>query len=268
MLVRHSGLRWSVVATALLISGCSRPEHDARVSTAPENAAENDGASEPAAPILRENVLDREGVIIAALHAATAAALGQDDREPQSELKGRRFSVRMRFACPAITNPARIAAYDSKGQVLRVKVQSDLTNQSLPASDLLRTGHEGAVGFILSQPWLLSAGCPAPGFAAMSSGEPSIVLAQLFTAEESRAQRPASSYELTKALKPEEAPRDGLDLVISGRLSELSDGRPIHCAARDGAPACVVAAKIDRVAVERPEGGETLGEWGTGLAPQ
>jgi hypothetical protein len=213
---------------------------------------------------MTENVLDREAVILAALRAATAAALGNDDRAAQQELKGRKFAVRLRFACPGMSDPTRTASYDAKQQVLRVKVQSDLTAEELPASDLLRRDYEGAVGFAFGKPWLLTPGCPSPAFGAMASAEPTIVLAQLFTAEESRAQRPAATYQLTKTLKLEDAPRRGLDLILSGRFAELADGRPIHCAASDGPPACIVSGRIDRVAIENPESGEVLGEWGLG----
>jgi hypothetical protein len=257
-------LRACFSAALLLVASCSRSERQAGAANAPESTA----VSERAPPAVEQNVLDREDVIVAALHAATAAALGRDDRDGQSELKGRRFEVRMRFACPGLGNRARSAVYDDKGQVLRVKVRSDLTDQKLPASDLLRRNYEGGVGFVLGQPWLLSSGCPAASYATMGSGEPTIVLAQLFTPEESRVQRPAASYDLTTKLKPEDAPQGGLDLVVSGRLAALADGRPVHCAATDGAPACVVSAKIDRVAVQRPDGGAILGEWGLGLAPQ
>ena len=259
MLLRASRLRWLALVTLAVTVGCSEP----RDKPGQTNVAE----SPPPAPkpvTVTENVLDREALIFAVLRAATAAALGTDDRAVQSTLKGRKFEVRLRFACPGMTDPSRSATYDAKEQVLRVKVQSDLTGDALPASDLLRRDYEGAVGFTFGKPWLLEAGCPSAAFAAMASAEPTIVLAQLFTADESRPQRPVATYQLTKSLKPDDAPRQGLDLVLSGRLAELSDGRPIHCAATDGPPACVVSGRIDRVAIENPETGEVLGQWGLG----
>jgi hypothetical protein len=216
---------------------------------------------------MAENVLNREDLVLAALRSITAAALGQDDRAAQSQLKGRKFELRMRFGCPAADNSTRSLAYDEKAQVLRAKVTSDIAEQTLPISDLLYRKYEGAVGFVLGQPWLLSAGCPQADFAKLPVAQPTIVLAQLFTAEESRAQRPGTSYELTKPMKPEEAPKQGLDLIVSGRLAELADGRSVHCGARDGAPACLIAGKIDRVALARPGSDEVLGEWGLGLGP-
>ena len=257
-------MRWFLFATFAAASACSGPHEKPEQG----NAADKPAPPAPKPVTVTENVLDREAVILAALRAATAAALGSDDRAAQQELKGRKFGVRLRFACPGMSDPTRTANYDAKPQVLRVKVQSDLTGEKLPASDLLRHDYEGAVGFTFGKPWLLAAGCPSPAFAAMASAEPTIVLAQLFTAEESRAQRPVAAYQLTKVLKPEDAPQQGLDLVLSGRLAELSDGRPIHCAATDGPTACVVSGRIDRVAIENPESGDVLGEWGLGAGRQ
>lgn len=263
MLLRHGRLRCIAALTAFGLAACARtPEKREAAPPAPEPVE-----SEAKPPVLAENSLDREGMILAALRAVTAVALGRDDADAQSELKGRKFELRMRFGCPSKANPARSIAYDDKEQVLRVKVASDLDDQPLPVSDLLFRNYEGAVGFVLGQPWLLSAGCPRPEFSGMTGGQPTIVLAQLFTADESRAQRPGSSYELTKPMKPEEVPKEGLDLLVSGRLAELADGRTIHCGAKDGAPACLVAGKIDRVAVVRPGTDEALGEWGQGLGP-
>ena len=262
MLLRHRGLRWVAGVTAFGLAACARAPEQQEAAKPTQEPVETEAKT-----VLAENTLDREGVMVAALHAITAVALGRDDANAQSELEGRKFEVRMRFGCPGVANAARSFAYDQKEQVLRAKVTSDLTDQPLPISDLLYRKYEGAVGFVLGQPWLLSAGCLRRDFTGMASGQPTIVLAQLFTAEESRAQRPGSSYALTKPMKPGEVPGQGLDLVVSGRLSELADGRTIHCGARDGAPACLVAGKIDRVAVVRPGSDDVLGEWSLGLGP-
>lgn len=264
MLLRASRLRWLALVTFAVTVGCSQQRDKPRQT----NVAENRPTPAPRRVTVTENVLDREALIFAVLRAATAAALGTDDRAVQSALKGRKFEVRLRFACPGMTDPSRSATYDAKEQVLRVKVQSDLTGDALPASDLLRRDYEGAVGFTFGKPWLLAAGCPSGAFAAMAGTEPTIVLAQLFTAQESRAQRPAATYELANPIKPEAAPRKGLDLVLAGRLAELADGRPIHCAATDGPPACIVSGTLDRVAIENPQNREVLGKWGQGAGTQ
>jgi hypothetical protein len=268
MLHRAKWLAGSALLIALGASaGCSRgdaPPADPRQNS----TAAAPAAAPPPAPVVREDTLDREAIIIAALRAATAAALGTDDSKAQAAVRGRKFALRIRFGCPGFSSANRGWTYDEKAKVLRVNVRSDLTEAELPASDLLRRAYQGAVGFTLDRPWLLAPGCPVPesGFGAASSGGATLVIAQLFTDADSRVQRPERVYQLTKPVEPEERPGAGLDLVISGRLAELSDGRPIHCAARDGAPACLVAAKIDRVAIENPADGALLGEWGSGVA--
>lgn len=252
----------ALVAAVSLGTACQRePE-------APPPKQQAEPQPKPAAPVVRDDTLDREGVILAALHALTNASLGRDDAQAQRDLRGRKFSVRIRFGCPSITDPDRGWSYDPEKKVLRVKVRSTLTDAPLPKSDLLSSDYEGGVGFALGQPWLLSAGCPAAEFGALASGAPAIVIAQLFTDADSRVQRPQRDYELTKPLDPNQQPGDGLDLVLSGRLAELADHRPIHCAAEPGVPACIVSATIDRVAIENPSSGAMLGEWGTGASSQ
>ena len=261
------GSKWlpigALVMTTLVVGACRGesqrppPEHKAEPAAKP---------TEPSPG--RADTLDREDIILAALHATTSAALGRDDREAQRELKGRKFAVRIRFGCPGMKDPERSWTYDAEKQVIRVKVQSMLTEEALPASDLLRSGYEGAAGFIVGKPWLLTAGCPVGGFASVGASEPTMVIAQLFTQADSRVQRPQHSYELTKQLKPEDQPSEGLDFVLSGRLAELPDGRSIHCAAQDGPPACIISATIDRLAIESPASHDVLGEWGAGAAAQ
>lgn len=259
--------KWLPVGAALVamsvLAACHR-EHDANP---PEHKTAPAAKPNPPPPI-RDDSLDRQGVILASLRAMTDAALERDDAAAQRQLRGRKFSVRIRFGCPGVTDPDRSWSYDDKKQVLRVNVRSTLTEEPLPKSDLLAKDYQGAVGFALARPWLLSAGCPAPGFDAIASGEPAILVAQLFTDADSRIQRPQRDYQLTKSIEPNEQPGDGLDLLLSGRLIELADGRPIHCAAEAGAPACLVSARIDRVAIENPATGELLGEWGSGASSQ
>ncbi len=234
----------------------------------PTKSAQNEVAAassepKPVAPIsLPAPKLEREQLILAALRAISATALGSDDSGAQKQLEGREFELRLRFGCPdRAAGPSRSWSYDGDKQVLRAHVDADLAGKKVPASDILLKGYEGVVGFTIERPLLLSVGCPTPEFAAFSSTEPTIAVAQLFTSEDSRVQRPERSYEITKAVEPEDKPTKGLDLVISGRLSPLADGRVIHCAASDGPPACVIAAKFDRVAIENPANDAVLGEW-------
>lgn len=253
----------SIVAmvSALAATGCGPKAAEPARNIATNATAE----AKPGIPIpLPEPKLDREQLIFAALQALSAAALGQNDVEAQKALKGRAFELRLRFGCPGAAPGARSSrnwSYDDDKHVLRARIATDLSAESVSASDLLLKDYEGVAGFTIDRPLLLSAGCPAPGFAAMGSVEPTIAVAQLFTSEDSRVQRPERSYEITKGVDESGKPTQGLDLVISGRLSTLSDGRTIHCASIDGPPACLIAAKLDRVAIENPAGRSILGEW-------
>jgi hypothetical protein len=249
----------AAMVSVLAAAGCGRNEPAVtqnRPAPAPAKPK-----PQPAIP-LPEPKLEREQLIFTALRAMSAVALGRDDSAAQKQLKGREFELRLRFGCPGVpAAKARSWSYDEKQHALRAHFDADLSAESVPSSDLLLRGYEGVVGFTIARPLLLSPGCPTPEFAAVSATEPTIAVAQLFTSQESRVQRPEKAYDLTKVIADSEKPTQGLDLVISGRFHELSDGRVVHCAANDGPPACILAAKLDRVAIENPVTGTVLGEW-------
>lgn len=247
----------AAMVPVLTAAGCGRK--------APE-PAQNRPAAAPSMPApaipLSEPKFEREQLILAALRAMSATALGKDDSAAQKELKGREFELRLRFGCPgAVGSKSRSWSYDEKNHTLRAHFDADLSADEVPSSDLLLKGYEGVVGFTIARPLLLSSGCPTPQFAMASATEPTIAVAQLFTSQESRVQRPEKSYDITKVIEESEKPTEGLDLVVEGRFHELSDGRIIHCAATDGPPACILSAKLDRVAIEEPVSGSVLGEW-------
>lgn len=245
----------SAILAILAAQGCGR-----KAAEPAQNAVASAESNSSGAIALPESRLDREQLVLATLRALSAAALGHDDAEVQKEFKGREFELRLRFGCPGVpASSSRGWTYDEKQHVLRAHISADLSAEGVPASDLLLKGYEGVAGFTVDRPLLLTAGCPVAQFAVTPSVEPVIAIAQLFTNEDSRVQRPERSYEITK--KVEAAPTGGLDLVLSGRLAELSDNRAIHCAAADGPPACLVAVKFDRVAIENPADGSVLGEW-------
>ena len=248
-----------LLAASLFAFGCTPPDNEQRPQRSPE-ATEVSSVSEPLpAP---EAPLDRERVILAALRAATAAALGEDDSSEQAELKGRRFEVRIRFGC---FGSDKLASggwnYDAAKGVLRARVRADVTSGLLMASDLTDGGYEGAVGFTLPRPWMLSDGCPDRRFISRADGV-AIAITQLFTADDSRVERPEASYEAVARVMAEELPAKGLNLIVSGRLKPLGDGRAIRCAASNGSPACIVSSVIDRVAIEDPVRNVTLAEFG------
>jgi len=249
----------TAMVSVLTAAGCRRDEPEparnapARVPTRATPA--------PAIPLPQPR-LEREQLILAALRAVSAAALGQDDSDAQRKLNGREFELRLRFGCPGASGTkSRSWSYDERQGALRAHFEADLSAENVPSSDLLLKGYEGVVGFTIERPLLLSPGCPTPPFAAAGATEPTIAVAQLLTSQDSRVQRPEKSYHLTKVIEESEKPTQGLDLIVEGRFHELSDGRVIHCAANDGPPACILAAKLDRVAIENPVSGTILGEW-------
>ena len=257
--LNHPVARIAVALVAPLLSfGCDRPDNEPARRSAPAPAVAP-AAKKTFLPA-PEPILTREGMIIAALRAATAASLGIDDSKNQSELKGRRFEVRIRFGCAGEESTGGKWSYDEKEGVLRTRAQADLAADKLKQSDLIDGAQEGAVGFTLRRPWMLVDGCPNPAFAPMADG-PAIAIAQIFTDSDSRVQRPPDSYEAVAKLDPDQLPRDGLNLVVAGRLEALADGRPIHCAGADGPPACIISTKIDRVAIEDPLRKVELAEW-------
>lgn len=248
-----------VAGALLLASACTPPDNEQppqRSPAAPEVTSKPEPLSAPETP------LDREGMILAALRAATAAALGEDDAAAQAKLKGRRFEVRIRFGCsPGDAEANGDWTHDAAKGVLRARIRADVDSDTKEAGDLGDDAYEGAVGFTLRRPWMLADGCPDPAFAAMADG-PAITITQLFTTSDSRVQRPEASYEAVTRLTPEELPVKGLNLILSGRLEPLADGRAIRCSANDGPPSCMISSIIDRVAIEDPARNIVLAQFG------
>jgi hypothetical protein len=250
-----------LAAVSLFALGCTPPDNERPPQRTPA-VAEVARKPEPLPVPVPQTSLDREGVILAALGAATAAALGEDDTAAQAELKGRRFEVRIRFGCFGSDKLASSGwSHDAAKGILRARVRADVDTGVLQASDLTDGAYEGAVGFTLRRPWMLVDGCPDPRFMSMADG-PAIAIAQLFTTSDSRVERPEASYEAVTQVTPTELPIKGLNLILSGRLKPLTDGRAIRCAARDGPPACIVSSVIDGVAIEDPARNVTLAEFG------
>lgn len=245
-----------LLATAALIaaSACER-----QAPAPPPKVVPAEKPSEPA-PLAKPE-LDRQALIVASLKALTAAALGRGDADIESELKNRKFTLRSRFGCAPAGEEKGAAGwtYDQQSRVLRVKLPADLVAQFPLAGGLLGDGYEAAAGFVLQQPWLLAPGCVPDAFEPIAA--PQVAIGQFFTADDSRAQRPPATLQLTKDIEPAEVPSKGLDLVVSGRIAPLADGRSIHCGAGEGVARCVISAKVDRVAIENPMSRTTLAEW-------
>ncbi len=95
----------------------------------------------------------------------------------------------------------------------------------------------------------------------------SVGIAQFFTATGPRTlRRSGRPYQATKRLQAGEEPTGGFDLVISGRLAPLPDGRVIACtrAASGERPSCVISVEFGKVAIERADTHEQIAQWGSG----
>lgn len=241
----------------------------------------------------KPRLLDRAGMLEAVRLAASAAAIGTDDREAQRSLDGRQFEVRIRFGCaggPAAAKEEPLGwTFDEKARTLRIHATPTISPDQEEVASIAPEGTEAVEGFWLARPWMVTAGCPAPlpqpatedGPAAdkdaksvpakpatAQAAEPAgrIGIAEFFTDTDARTgrrdRRPFRSTQvLDEGRKPGAA---GFNLVLSGRLRALPGGKVINCVPDnpDRAPNCVVSADFDRVWIEWPDDGTIVAQWG------
>lgn len=254
---------------ALVLAGC-------RIGTGEANQGGNVRANmaEPApqtkmlpAP---ERPLDREAVLLALVRARSAAAAGADDRAAQAELDGRRFEFRIRLGCtiaPQGQPAGRFGAtFDAAERRVELNAAPDLAIDHPAVAAIAADRFEAAEGFWVPQPWLLVPACPA----GVAAGAPSelVGIAQFFAPTDSRVERrDGRAYVAREPLaEGAEGPAaGGWDLVIAGRLRQLTDGRVIVCRpAAQAMPACIISIEFDRVSILNVASGQQLAEWGRG----
>lgn len=295
---KRISVRRTLATSMLLLSlgcvgACQKPE-------APGNAAEpvEPAPREPIA-VPRMEVVDRGQILAAVAQAASAHALGMDDRAEQRARDGRQFEFRMRFGCggpsPDLKADALAWTLDAESGTLRVAARPTLHIEDPLVKSLAGDRFEAVEGFWIARPWLLRSSCPAaaadpappaeaspaeqppakappakapaadPPEDAPSPAIPRIGIAQYFSETDARIGRRAMRpYEAVKNLDPgQSVGSQGFDLVLSGRLKALPDGRVIACksANADLPPECVVSADLDRVRIEVPESAEIIAEW-------
>jgi hypothetical protein len=266
------------VATMLLACGRAGERTDDRAEATPQPQL-------PALPIA-EPPLDRRALLRAISEAASARAAGTADLQAQRLLDGMLFEVRFRFGCPGDEGESRRWTFDAQEHALRFRIEPEVIASTPLIEQLGLSGVESVFGFGIERPWMLDASCPAeppdkpdedPGrptpapdehLASNHGGanEPLFAVAQFFSDQDSRthlgSERPLST---TARLAEGEVPGgSGYDLVLSGRLERLADGRVIACKVQhsDESPACVVSARFDRIAITKPGGG-VIAEWAT-----
>jgi hypothetical protein len=249
----------------------------------------------PAPVPIAEPALDRAALLLAAARAASAAATGEEDRESQRQLDGKVFEARLRFGCagptPAGDASVRGWSFDEKRRVLRLWFAAEIARDDPLLAGLVGDSVEAVEGFRIARPWALSAACPrvsspprpeagvTPTKSLSNDKPPSgeaddraragsgrlVGIAQFFGKADARThRRDHRPYEATRVLGADETPStQGYDLVLSGRLKALADGRVIACrsTAADQPPSCIVSAQIDSVRLERGDTREQLAEW-------
>jgi len=261
----------AAAATCLFAAVACQPD------VQPVNESNEVAEAEPAAPFpTAERPLDRSAVLTAAAKAGSAAALDEDDATEQRDLDGKMFEVRIRFGCAA-GGPAAAAGSAKPGpfnvrfsdadRTLRLRATPDLTASNLAVATIAGEAIEHVEGFWMRRPWLLASGCPANSGKASASEASGlrVGIAEFSTSADARTdRRDGRPYEATKVLKWGALPsRQGYDLVLSGRLRKLTNGRVVSCrvVGPDVPPECIVSAHFDRVRVQTPDGKSTLGDW-------
>lgn len=245
-------------------------------------------AKVPSLPVA-EPPLDRQGLIMAIARAASAAAVGADDKDAQRDLAGDRFEIRIRFGCQPAAAGAKAPrswTFDEQKRVLRFRVLPDYSALPAQLEPLVGDGFEAVEGFWIDRPWILSANCPVVPAAEAAEekddrpkeatkppaagSEPSpgawgVGIVQFYSATDARTtRRSGRAYEATKTLAETESPSaNGYNLVLAGRLARLPNGRVIVCApvAPDQPPTCTVSVQFDRVWIEEPASKALLAEW-------
>lgn len=262
----------------LTMSGCERQAPD----PAPENV-QAEAAPEPRSVPAPLPLLTRADLISAAGQAASNYA-GGSRQSGSDPLVGRTFSVKIAFGCsgPTLSSPEGDYAsglagwsWGTEGKTIELKMTpGDWTGSALIAGGADAPDWEAVEGFWLPRPWLATEGCPTvrrdPLQTANVGAAPQTVgLAAIFEAGGSRVgRRNGRAYTVT--IRPEsdvpvQPSASGYRLILEGRIGSYPDARAIRCRATgpDHRPVCVVAAKLDRVAFEMPDG-KMLSEWRSG----
>lgn len=262
----------ALAAACLAACGCQQPQSQQDEATNAANAAGTQTVPEIPIPA-PEAPLGREQLLVAAMHAASDFATGSDDVKAQQELAGKRFEFRVRFGCDE-TATARgdfSWSFDPATGALKVRAAPTLSPKDAPVKAIAGDAFEAVEGFWVARPWLVASACPRspalPGAPAQQVPEPQTVgIAQFFTATGPRTlRRSGRAYEATKKLDEGDKPAGGFDLVLSGRLTPLPNGRVIACTpAGQGRPSCIISVEFGKVWIERADTHEHLADWGPG----
>lgn len=274
---------------SLTLAAC-QPSDEAEQTNAEANEAQ---AKPPVLPVA-EPPLDRKALLLAAASAASNYAAGLNPIASQRALDGKRIEIRLRFGCPGLSEAESSgpfsASFEEEDRTLRLRASPGVEREDAAVAPIVGDDVEAVEGFWVRRPWLLETACPAAppkvkpaegdeeetaendkkrsaeSVAVVDRAGGRIGIVQFFTSAEPRSRRRDSrAYQTTKTLKEGEVPSaSGYNLVLSGRLRRLPDGRVIACSgpAVRQAPDCVVSVQLDRVWMERADTGALIAEWG------
>jgi len=263
----------ALAAACLAACGCQQPQSQQDEATNAANAARPQTVPEIPIPV-PEPPLGREQLLVAAMHAASAYATGSDDMQAQRELAGKKFEFRVRFGCDETASAQEDFSwsFDPASGALKVRAAPTLSPKNAPVKAIAGDAFETVEGFWVPNPWLIAAACPRPQAPEPTPSDPvpdsqSLGIAQFFTSSGPRTlRRSGRAYEATKKLAQGDKPAAGFDLVLSGRLVALPNGRVIACtpAGTGARPSCIVSVEFGKVWIERADTKEHLADWGSG----
>lgn len=267
----------ALAAACLAACGCQQPQSQQDEANNAANAARPQTVPEIPIPV-PEPPLGREQLLVAAMHAASDFATASDDSKAQRDLAGKKFEFRVRFGCeePASTQGGFSWSFDPASGALKVRAAPTLSPEDPPVKAIAGDAFEAVEGFWIPRPWLMASACPRTDSPPAPASEQALEqapesqmvgIAQFFTATGPRTlRRSGRPYEATKKLAQGEKPTAGFDLVLTGRLTPLPNGRVIACtpAAQGTRPSCIISVEFGKVWIERADTHEHLADWGSG----
>ena len=224
---------------------------------------------EPEEVPLQLPVMDRRAILIAIANAADRHALGVPDGDEARTLAGRSFEVRVAFGCDG---PAKAAdepgwRFESQTGKLTVRVAPEDLSECPPIAPLIEgAAVEAAGGYWISRPWTGEARCVTAADPASSMIDRSAGLVQFQSPESSRVGRRAEPLTAVKTVEAGELRAgEGFQLVLSGRIARWPGAGSIRCHSAEPTqrPSCLIAVRIDEVAIDSIATGERIARWTT-----
>ncbi|TRW17742.1 hypothetical protein [Glacieibacterium frigidum] len=217
-----------------------------------------------------ERTLRRADLIALGAAAADAFAGGTALPEDMRERAGQQFELSLPFGCdgPAAAGsdaPLRWR-YDETAKVLRVHVAPATWTPPDGWQDPAEAT-EAMEGFWIAQPWTSRETCTPPGVAAPATPpDQTLGIVQLVFPDTPRqVRRDGKPYEAVLRVAPDAVDlSQGLRIRLTGRIGRFPDDAPVRCrqpGGRDQRPVCLIAMRIEQVAIENPVTGAVLSTW-------